>query len=646
MSSARNTNNTKREKERLTELLQYNILDTPDEEEFDDITKVAAYLFDAECALINFLDHDRQWTKSCVEWELRVLPRNESVCTYTIQEEKYLVVNDLTKDDRFKNYSYVSSKRYQFYAGVVLQSRHGYNIGTICVLDNKPQEVNENQLEALKVLGAAVESQLELRLIRDQLIEEHKKLRKSATFLRNSTDVMMILDPENLEIAEVKGEVRKLLGYYAEEMQETALTGYLLDEEYKKEFEKWIENSTEDKCSEEVEFLTKNGEQLWLQISVTKERRQYFVTARNITRRKRAEQRLLQQVRFTEGILDHLPGIFFLIDSKWRLRKWNSNLEEISKYTSVELKNKLYLEVIAKEDHRVAEESLQQVLSEGYARRELKIFSRDGEVIPYLLVNFKFQRDDESYVIGIGIDITEEKKALEEIKRKEKKLHTSLNEKEVLLQEVHHRVKNNLAIVNGLFQLEIYNTEDEHLQYILSANQMRIKSMALIHESLYSHSDFANIHFGKYLEELTSTILDTFKAEAESLKLELDTDSLTLNINQAIPCALLVNELLINALKHAFPDDRDGKLKVVLDEKDGFVHLSVQDNGVGLDPEADIENPETLGLKLISNLVKQLSGDIEVDSSEGTVFNVSFKKDKFKGSSARYIPGDASNGDA
>ncbi len=175
---------------------------------------------------------------------------------------------------------------------------------------------------------------------------------------------------------------------------------------------------------------------------------------------------------------------------------------------------------------------------------------------------------------------------------------------------------------------------------------MRIKSMALIHESLYSHSDFANIQFGNYLEELSSTILDTFTAEAESLKLELDTDSLTLNINQAIPCALLVNELLINALKHAFPDKWDGKLKVVLDEKDGFVHLSVQDNGVGLDPEADIENPETLGLKLISNLVKQLSGDIEVDSSEGTTFNISFKKEQFKGSSARYIPGDASNGNA
>ncbi|WP_158551503.1 PAS domain S-box protein [Rhodohalobacter sp. SW132] len=641
MRSDKYNSDPNHEKERVRELLQYDILDTPDEEEFDDITKVAAYLFDADCALINFLDHDRQWTKSCVNWELRVLPRNESVCTFTIQEEKYLVVNDLTKDDRFKNYSYVSSKKYQFYAGVVLQSSHGYNIGTICVLDNKPQKVNENQLEGLKVLGAAVESQLELRLKREQLIKEHKKLRKSATFLRNSTDVMMILDSKNFEITEIKGEVRKLLGYNPEEMRETALTEYLMDREFKKEFEKWIENSTEEKSSEEVEFATKNGQQLWLQISVSKIRGQYFVTARNITRRKRTEQRLLKQVKFTEGILDHLPGIFFLIDSEGRMRKWNSNLEEISKYTSVELKNKLYMELIAKEDHRVAQESLQQVQSEGYARRELKIFSKEGEVIPHLLVSFKFQLHDDNYVIGIGIDITEEKKALEEIKSKEEKLHTSLNEKEVLLQEIHHRVKNNLAIVSGLFQLEIYNTEDKQLQYILSANQMRIKSMALIHESLYSHSDFTDIHFGKYLEELSSTIFKTFTAEAESLKLELDTDSLSLNINQAIPCALLVNELLINALKHAFPDERDGKIKVTLREKDGFVHLSVQDNGVGLDPGVNFENPATLGLKLISHLVKQLYGDIKADSSEGTTFTVSFRKEQIKGSSARYIPGDA-----
>ncbi len=629
------------ENERVRELLRYNILDTPDEEEFDDITKVAAYLFDADTAMINFLDHDRQWTKSNIGWQVNDIPRNKSVCTYTIQEGKYMVVNDLSKDDRFKDYSYVSSKRFQFYAGVVLQSRHGYKIGTICVLDSKPREINDKELEVLQVLGNAVESQLEIRLKREELIEEHKKLKKTTTFLQNSADIMMIIDPENLEIEEVNGDIRNLLGYDAEEMNSTALADYLMDERFKREFVKWVNNSTKEKFSEEAEFVTKDGNQLWLLVTVTKERGQFFATARDITRRKRAEKRFLKQLRFTEDILDHLPGTFFLIDSNGKMKKWNSNLAEVLNYTDDELKNKQYLELVAKEDRRNAQELFDQVITEGYTKKELKILSRDGEMIPYLLVSFKYEADDEEYVIGIGVDITEEKKALEETKHKERKLQSSLKEKEVLLKEIHHRVKNNLAIVSGLFELDIYNTEDEYVKSVLMSSQMRIKSMALIHESLYSHSDFADIHIGKYLEELTSTLLDTFTSETESIKLELDVENLSLNINQAIPLALLINELVINALKHAFPDGREGEIGITLRENDDLINLCVADSGIGIDPRVDIDNPETLGLTLIMNFVKQLQGEMKVVRSEGTSVNISFKKEQIKGSSAGYIPGSA-----
>lgn len=747
------------EHERVRELLRYNILDTPAEEEFDELTKVASYLCDVNCAQINFLDQNRQWSKSCYGWELREIAREKSICTYTIQEENYLVINEVSKDVRFKNYDYVKSKKIQFYAGIVLKSNHGYNIGTLCVFDNTPRELTDKQLEALQILGTAVEAQLELRLKREELIKEHKNLKKTTAFLQNSTDIMLIIDPDNLEILEVNNEIKKLLGYTSEEIQGTVLPDYVQPGNFKDQLNKWLRGSQNENYSTEAEFISKNGTQLWLQVTVSEETGQYYVTARDITRRKRAEQRLLKQMKFTEDIIQHLPGLFFLVDKKGNIKKWNNNLEEIAQRTFEEVKEKSYTEFIIEEKHESVKKALQEVFEKGYARTELKLVSKDGEIVPLLLVGFRYQWDEESYAIGIGVNIAEEKKALEELERKEQKLKeaqrigkigswtwhiptnelnwsdevyelydldkntfettfenfiellpegelvkveavvedimagkgwreielrvekpdnsivyiheqgevhydskgnpvevsgtmqdvtarreyeeklkTALNEKEVLLREVHHRVKNNLAVINGLFQLEIFNTENEELQFILAANQMRIKSMALIHESLYTSSDFANIPFDSYLEELSFSIMNTFVKEAKNIEVELDTENLSFNINQAIPSALLVNELFTNALKHAFPNSKAGTISISLREKDGLVHLSVVDDGVGINPNVDIEKSKTLGLTLVRNLTKQLQGELTLSRKGGTAFTVIFQRKQISGSSANYIP--------
>lgn len=745
--------------ERVRELLRYNILDTPDEEEFDELTKVASYLCDANSAQINFLDQNRQWSKSCYGWEFREILREKSICTYTIQEENYLVINDVSKDVRFKDYEYVKSKEIQFYAGVVLKSNHGYNIGTLCVFDDTPKELNDEQLEALQILGSAVEAQLELRLKREELIEEHKKLKKSTAFLHNSTDIMLIIDPGNLEVIEINNEVKKLLGYSAEEIRGTVLTDYIREEVFNAQFKNWVKGPGKTNYSGEAEFVTKNGERLWLQVSASKKMDDYYVTARDITRRKRAEQRFLKQMKFTEEIIQHLPGLFFLVDKKGDVKRWNNNLEAITKRTSEEVKEKPYTQFIVEGERESAIEAFQEVFEKGYARTELNLISKEGDIIPLLVVGFRYQANEESYAIGIGINIAEEKKALKELERKEQKLkeaqrigkmgswtwhiptnelywsdevyelydldkdsfeptfenfmkmlpedelekvekvvkdimegkgwkevelrvkkpdgsivyiheqgevhydsegnpvevagtmqdvtarreyeeklRSALKEKEVLLREVHHRVKNNLAVINGLFQLEIFNTENEELQFVLAASQMRIKSMALIHESLYTSSDYANISFGGYLEELSSSIINTFVKEAKNIKVELETENLSFNINQAIPCALLVNELFANALKHAFPNSESGTISIVLEEKDGLVQLSVGDDGVGIDPNIDIENPTTLGLNLVRNLAKQLHGELTLSRKGGTIFTIVFQRKQTSGSSANYIP--------
>lgn len=172
------------ERKRVKELLRHGILDTSDEGEFDDITKVAAYLCDASYALINFLDYYRQWSKSSHGWDIRQIPREQSICNHTIQQDKYMVINNISEDPRFKDFDYVKEKKVQFYAGVVLQSTLGYNIGTLCVFDREPRELTDTQLESLQILAKDIESKLELRLKREQLIEEHEALLSKQEQLR------------------------------------------------------------------------------------------------------------------------------------------------------------------------------------------------------------------------------------------------------------------------------------------------------------------------------------------------------------------------------------------------------------------------------------------------------------------------------
>ena len=209
----------------------------------------------------------------------------------------------------------------------------------------------------------------------------------------------------------------------------------------------------------------------------------------------------------------------------------------------------------------------------------------------------------------------------------------------MLLTEVHHRVKNNLAIINSLMQLEIYNLEDDQLKKILTESQMRIKSMALIHETLYSSGNFSGISFGDYIDQLIQTVSVTFSNKFQNLNVEVEVEEIHLNINQAIPCALMINELFTNAIKHAFPDSMNGTIRLELKERAEIVHLMIEDNGVGIDSDTDLMEPTTLGLTLVQTLIDQLQGEFDVAIDGGTAFHITFEKKKGKGSGANiFIP--------
>lgn len=223
-----------------------------------------------------------------------------------------------------------------------------------------------------------------------------------------------------------------------------------------------------------------------------------------------------------------------------------------------------------------------------------------------------------SVLVAIQQDITEQKQAEEKIK-------ASLKEKEVLLKEIHHRVKNNLGIVSSLLQMQCRRTQDPVVTAILRDSQNRIASIALVHEKLYRSEDLAEIDFAQYIPDLTTHLFDSYNVSSSQIQLNIQVDNASLDIETAIPCGLIINELVSNAFKYAFIGNLGGKIEVKFyQESASTLTLIIRDNGVGLPENFDSKKTKTLGITLVQGLVKQLRGKLEIDSQQGTEFKITF----------------------
>lgn len=214
---------------------------------------------------------------------------------------------------------------------------------------------------------------------------------------------------------------------------------------------------------------------------------------------------------------------------------------------------------------------------------------------------------------------------LQRSKKAEETIKASLNEKELLLKEVHHRVKNNLQVISSLFSLQSQYIEDPQILSILSDSQNRIGSMALIHEKLYHSSNLAKIDFADYIQNLVSNLFASYNISPNLIRLKLHISNISLNLDRAIPCGLLINELVTNSLKHAFPKQQAGEISIDFSvNPKGKVCLIVKDTGVGLPEGLDLQMINSLGLRLVRALTRQLKGKLEVFNSNGTVFQIIF----------------------
>jgi two-component sensor histidine kinase len=206
----------------------------------------------------------------------------------------------------------------------------------------------------------------------------------------------------------------------------------------------------------------------------------------------------------------------------------------------------------------------------------------------------------------------------------EKELKTSLNEKEVLIKEIHHRVKNNMQIVSSLLELQSLQQTDKNIKKLFKESQNQVRSMAIVHEKLYHSGNLASINIQDYTKSLIAEIFKSYHIN-ENILTNLNIEKRSIDINKAIPLGLILNELINNSLEHAFPNGEKGEIKINLNKNNGFITLNYLDNGVGFPKNLDFQNTNTMGMQMINGLVNQMNGTIKLNRNPGTQFTIKFK---------------------
>jgi PAS domain S-box-containing protein len=298
----------------------------------------------------------------------------------------------------------------------------------------------------------------------------------------------------------------------------------------------------------------------------------------------------------------------------------NKSFTDTYGYTLEDLKNKKPSVLGSPKNPDDIYEIINKSTKESSWKGELLNVSKDGREFPIQLTTSKILNHTGKIIglIGVSRDITESRNAGEKLKQ-------ALNQKEILLKEVYHRVKNNLQVIYSLLHIQSMSVKDKESREIFKETQNRIKLMSSIHEKLYKSKDVSQIDFSEYLKTLTDQLEQAYPVKDGKIDLIIKSKNVPLGIDKAIPCGLIVNELVSNAYKYAFDGKKAGKVIISLTHDNGKYKLVIEDNGVGLPKDLDFKNTETLGMILVNTLTEQLFGSVEIYNDKGTKFVITFE---------------------
>jgi PAS domain S-box-containing protein len=501
----------------------------------------------------------------------------------------------------------------------------------------------EEDITLFKLLGEIFLNFLERHQMDENIRESEERL-------------LMVLEGSNQGFWDwniVTGEVKysqsllDMLGYCDEELHSHVNSwGKLIYPDDIPESERILDEHMKgltDSYEREYRVLTKSGEWKWIldrgKIVARDEKGnplRIAGTDTDISERKKIEKALKDSETEKSTILESLSDLVFFHDKDLRIRWVNRAVYDEFNLTPEELLGKYCYKIFHMRNKPCLNCPVLKAIETGQSQK-LDIAMKDEKC---WLVIASPVLDEHGYVTGAietNLNMTELRRAEEElinyrahleemVDERTKELIKLLQEKETLLQEIHHRVKNNLQIISSLLLLQASSIKDKSILNIFNESRNRIKSIAMVHEKLYQSKNFSRIDFSKYIKDLSSHLLITYNTSSSHIiRLNIKSEDIILNIKQAIPCGLIINELISNSMKYAFPYAVEGEILVEFYQEEGEkLILIVSDNGAGLPEDFSLENISTLGMELVVNLVDQLHGNIEIDRNSGTSFKISF----------------------
>jgi PAS domain S-box-containing protein len=356
---------------------------------------------------------------------------------------------------------------------------------------------------------------------------------------------------------------------------------------------------------------------------------------------EKSKEILVESEKKYRSVVESAMAAIITLNRGGTIVSWNSGAHDIFGYSAEEVIGKSATILMPEEYKKNFFEGLfkfkPDINFKSFKKEGMIALRKNGDDFPFDISVATWSSQGEDYFTAIIQDVTDYKKAEEQLKE-------SLNEKDILLKEIHHRVKNNLMVISSLLSLQSRYIKDKDTLNIFRESQSRARSMALIHEKLYNSNDLKQINFGEYIKTLTADLFYTYVTDPDLIKLNLDVDDVMLDINTVVPLGLIVNELVSNSMKHAFPvlylkqladniaagqNEMMNEINVNFKpEGDHFV-LTVKDNGVGFPEELDFKNTDSLGLRLVNSLTGQIQGNIHLRLDNGTEFKITFKENEY-----------------
>ena len=444
----------------------------------------------------------------------------------------------------------------------------------------------------------------------------------------NVADAVYWMDSK-AQIVDVNETACSMLGYTREELLN--FTVFDIDPDFTAEqwADSWEKLKGQVKRTIETKHRTKDGRIIPVEIMANYlnfgGRELDCAFARDISQRKRTEEALQASEERFRSLVESTSDWVWEVDQNGVYTYVSPQIRNLLGYAPEELIGKTPFDLMPNNEAQRISEIFKSSAANKESIKNLENFNRhkNGRLVVLETSGAPFYDSHGEFggYRGIDRDITERKLV-------EERLEASLREKETLLRELYHRTKNNMQVISNLIDLQALDVNDEQTLKLFKETQNRIKTMALVHEKLYQSKDLSNLNLKDYIGDLANALLGSYQLSGDRISLKLDVETISVSIDTATPCGLIINELMSNSLKHAFPGGRRGEVSLVLHQSEkGEIYMRFSDNGIGLPEGFDFKNTRSLGLTLVRNLaVKQLKGRVEVRTDHSTEFHIKFRE--------------------